>query len=480
MSTTLARILVFAASASVLVIEILAARLLAPYIGVSLEVFTGIIGVILAGISVGAWLGGRAADRMEPARLLGPLFVLGGLASLAAPLIIDAIGPSLMRSIGSVVSAAAVGFFVPAAFLSAVPPVVVKIQLATLERTGSVVGSYSAVGTAGAIFGTFITGFFLIAAFPTRPVVTVLGLGLSLLGIGLSRTRARWALLAIPGSALLALAMLSGDQPCQYETAYHCVVIEADDLRQSGRTLYLDRIPNSYLDIEDPTYLHFRYIKLIADILETESPDTQLNVVSIGGGGFTIPRYVEATRPGSGNVVLEIDGDLVEIGARELGLDPGIKVIADDARTSLRGLSAGSADIVVGDAFSGASVPWHLTTREFITQVGEILTRDGVYIMNVIDYGARHFVRSEAATLLEVFDHVALFAPPSYISGAGGGNYILVASDGPIDIAAIQRAIADRGGTEVGIDGERLDSFVDGAMVLTDDFAPVDQMLSRP
>ncbi|MDX1469480.1 MAG: fused MFS/spermidine synthase [Acidimicrobiia bacterium] len=479
MSTQLARLLVFVASASVLVIEILAARLLAPYIGVSLEVFTGIIGVILAGISVGAWLGGRAADRMDPSRLLGPLFVLGGLSAMAAPLIMDAIGPSLVRSITSVVTAAAVGFFVPAAFLSAVPPVVVKIQLATLERTGSVVGSYSAVGTLGAIFGTFITGFFLIAAFPTRPIITVLGVALGVLGAGLSITRIRWALLALGASGLLAAALLAGDPPCQYETAYHCAVIEVDLFRESGRTLYLDRLPNSYVDIEDPTYLHFRYIKLIADVLETEAPAGSLNMVSIGGGGFTMPGYVEATRPGSQNIVLEIDDDLVEIGRSELGLDPNIDVIADDARISIRGLSAGAADVVVGDAFSGATVPWHLTTREFIVQIEEILTDDGVYIMNVIDYGGRHFVRSEAATLREVFDHVALFAPPGYIHGDGGGNYILVASDGPIDIEAIHGVIGGRGGTEIGITGVQLDRFIDGAAVLTDDFAPVDQLLLR-
>ncbi|HEX9762595.1 MAG TPA: fused MFS/spermidine synthase, partial [Acidimicrobiia bacterium] len=94
MTQRLARILVFATSASVLVIEILAVRLLAPYLGVSLEVFTGVIGVILAGIAFGAWLGGRAADRIDPKRLLGPLLVAGGLTALVSPLIVDLVGPS--------------------------------------------------------------------------------------------------------------------------------------------------------------------------------------------------------------------------------------------------------------------------------------------------------------------------------------------------------------------------------------------------
>ncbi|HEY6635058.1 MAG TPA: fused MFS/spermidine synthase, partial [Acidimicrobiia bacterium] len=159
MRPALARILVFGTSAAVLVIEILAARLLAPYLGVSLEVFTGVIGVILAGISLGAWLGGRAADRVEPGRLLGPLLTAGGIAALASPLVIDAIGPSLSTGPVSVVVAAGAGFFIPAAILSAVPPVIVKLQLDSLDETGRVVGTYSAIGTAGAILGTFVTGF---------------------------------------------------------------------------------------------------------------------------------------------------------------------------------------------------------------------------------------------------------------------------------------------------------------------------------
>lgn len=480
MSTSLARLLVFVASASVLVIEILAARLLAPYLGVSLEVFTGIIGVILAGISVGAWLGGRAADRVDPSLLLGPLFVLGGLSALTAPLITDAIGPSLDRSAISVVVAATVAFFLPAAFLSAVPPVIVKIQLATLDQTGSVVGSYSAVGTAGAIFGTFATGFFLIAAFPTRPIVTVLGILLTVSGALLVAGRSRWSLLSVGAAGLLALLLLSSEPPCQFETTYHCAVIEPDDQRASGRTLYLDRLPNSYVDVEDPSYLQFRYINVIADILNTASPDGPINMVSVGGGGFTMPGYVEATRPGSANIVLEIDRELVDIGETKLGLDPGVEVVIDDARISIRDLTSNSADIVVGDAFSGASVPWHLTTVEFNSQIADVLKEDGVYVMNVIDYGAQRFARSEAATLLEVFDHVALFAPPSYIAGDAGGNFVLVASHSPIPIEGVEQAVARRNGREVGITGESLVRYIDRADVLTDDFAPVDQMLGRP
>lgn len=463
-----------------LVIEILAARILAPYLGVSLEVFTGIIGVILAGISIGAWLGGRYADRVEPRGLLGPLLVAGGLTSLASPLIIDLIGPGLSTGPLSIVVASALGFFAPAALLSAVSPIVVKIRLASLEHTGGVVGSFSAIGTGGAIFGTFLTGFVLIAAFPTRPIVIAVGSLLTFAGLllwGSGRKRLPLTLMVLVGLGVLILVF---DGPCQHETTYHCAIVEEDDDRPTGRILILDRVLNSYVDLADPTHLEFRYIKLIADIVEVHARAGPLQVVSIGGGGFTLPGYFEASRPGSVNTVLEIDSSLVEIGRQELALEPGVEVIVEDARTSLRSLPSGSADLVVGDAYSGASVPWHLTTAEYMSQVEDLLADDGIYVMNVIDYGRREFARSAAATLGDVFEYVALFAPPSYIGGGDGGNYILTGSNSPIDVDGVESVLRARGSPEVGIKDVELDQFIDDAGVLTDDFAPVDQILGRP
>lgn len=478
MPKNLARFLVFYASAAVLILEILAGRLLAPYLGVSLEVFTGIIGVILAGIAVGAWLGGRAADRGDPKRLVGPLVVAGALTALASPIIVDLVGPSLPTGASAILIVTTLGFFAPAAVLSAVTPVVVKIQLASLERTGAVVGTYSAIGTAGALFGTFVTGFILIAAFPTRPIVIGLGVSLGVLGVALWAGRSVW-------SAVATLAVVTGlsvvlsiaDGPCQVETTYHCAVVEVDEARPTGRLLLLDRARNSYVDLADPTHLEFRYLRLMADVIDIETPPGAIDVVSIGGGGFTLPRYLDATRPGTEHLVLEIDESLVEIGRDQLDLGEEVEVVIDDARRSLGEVPVGSADLVVGDAFSGLTVPWHLTTVEFVEQISERLAPDGLYTINLIDRAGLEFARAEAATLLQVFDNVALFAPADYLAGVTGGNFVLVGSPSPIDVGAVEEAIRARGGSEVGISGEELAGFVAGARPLTDDFAPVDQMI---
>ncbi|MFP3913687.1 MAG: fused MFS/spermidine synthase [Actinomycetota bacterium] len=479
MSQLTARLLVFFTSAAVLVLEILAQRLLAPYLGVSLEVVTGVIGVILAGIALGAWAGGYTADRTDPSRLLGPILVVGGLTALAAPLVVDALGPAVpTTSPVSIVILTILGFFAPAAVLSAVPPVVVKLRLATLEETGTVVGSYSAVGTAGGIFGTFITGFVLIAAFPTRPIVIAVGAALVLAGVTLWRRYAGTGLFNVAALGIVfagGLVVFGG--PCQYETTYHCADVVTDPDRPTGRTLYLDQVANSYVDLDDPTHLEFRYARVMADVIEESLPGGPLKVVSIGGGGFTFNSYLAAVRPGTEHLTLEIDHLLVDIGHEHLGLDEHARVVIDDARRSLLEVDEDWADLVIGDAFSGLSVPWHLTTREFVGDIARRLAPGGIYTMNVIDYGDLDFVRSEMATLTAEFEHTSVFAPPAYLSGEAGGNFVLVASDSPLPLKEIEDAIATRGGAEVAASPEE---FVGGARPLTDDFAPVDQMIDRP
>lgn len=482
--------LVFVTSAAVLVLEILAGRLLAPYVGVTLETFTGIIGTVLAGISAGSWLGGRAADRYPPQHLLGPLVVLGGaLAFLSVP-IVDGLGAGMRGATAStVVVMSFAGFFAPAAVLSAVTPTVVKLQLDDLRLTGRIVGRLSAVGTAGAIFGTFVTGFVLVSAWPTRPIIRVVAGSLVVLGLVLWVRLGRRSTLgagAVVGVLIAGALSLLARGPCEYESAYFCARIVHDDLRPSGRTLLLDTVRHSYVDLEDPTYLEFTYARTLSDVLAAVAPEGEpLDVAHVGGGGFTFPRYLRETRPGTTSIVLELDPLLTEIAEDELGFvaGPDIEVRTGDARLTLTSLDDASQDVVIGDAFGGISVPWHLTTREFVEAIQQRLRPGGVYVLNLIDFGDREFARAEAATLAAVFDHVAVLAPPDRLAPRGegsGGNFVLVASDEPLPLEAILARNAGRGDDEQAVstaDGS-LAEFIDGAMVLTDDHAPVDQLLT--
>ena len=162
-------VVVFLAAAAVLMLEILAARMLAPYVGVSLNTYTGIIGVVLAGIAAGTWAFGQLVDRYDPRLLLGPLLIVGGILAMASGPLVNFFGEHVHSdSLKAIIALSGVTFFLPAFVLSGVTPVVVKQQLQSLTATGATVGRFSGAGTLGALVGTFGTGFFLTSRVTSR------------------------------------------------------------------------------------------------------------------------------------------------------------------------------------------------------------------------------------------------------------------------------------------------------------------------
>jgi spermidine synthase len=485
-----AALLTFLAAASVLVLEIAAGRLLAPFVGVSLTTYTGIIGVILAGIALGAWLGGRAADRYGPERLIGATIAAGGVAAIASIPIIDAVGTlGLGSEFGGIVLLAGAGFVLPATILSAVGPMIVRASLTDLRSSGSLVGRLSAIGTAGAISGTFLTGFVLLGLVPTRPLIV--GVGALLIGLGivtaLALGRARSAvLLALVG--LLAgtgLVAASAPSPCLRESAYYCVVVRPDPGASDGRTLVLDGVRHSYVDLGDPSVLGFRYVRWIVDASAPliEALGGNVDIAYVGGGGFTLPRYLESAYPASRHTVLELDPMVLATARSELGFAPTSRttVIVGDARLSARGLPTDAYDLVIGDAFGSLSVPWHLTTREFLAEIDRLMRPSGLYVMNIIDNERLRFAKAEVATLRSVFEHVVVIAGGSPLGSSAGGNLVLLASHEPIDAEVVLeriRARDDRAAALLSLPSD-LEAFTAGASILTDDFAPVDQLLAR-
>jgi len=473
---------VFFTSGAVLVLEILALRLLAPYVGVTLETYTATIATVLAGISVGTWAGGYLADRMDPMRLLGPLMVLGGGLSLLAVPVVRMVGAG---GGSSGVGLSLVGFFAPAAVLSAVSPTVVKLQLRDLAATGRVVGRLSALGTAGAIAGTFLAGFVLVEAVPTSTAILAVGGALVVAGTGLWmwlwRRSLRVALAVLVLGFLGTSLGASVTGPCDVETVYHCARIVRDSAHPAGRLLVLDTLRHSYVDLDDPTRLEFAYAKVVADVVAGVVPAGAVRTLHIGGGGFTLPRYLAAVRPGSTSTVLEIDAGLVRLAQERLGLTtgPDLDVRVGDARLLLRSVPRRGYDVVIGDAFGGLAVPWHLTTEEFLTGVRASLDDGGTYVMNLIDYPPLRFARAEVTTLARIFDSVAVIAAPEVLDGRRGGNIVLVAGTGPLDTERIAMNIAGRQGAEVVLSGTAVEDFAGDAATLVDDLAPVDQWLSR-
>ncbi len=269
--------------------------------------------------------------------------------------------------------------------------------------------------------------------------------------------------------------------PCQRESPYYCIAVRTDSDTATGRTLVLDDLRHAHVDLADPTALEFAYIQWFAaataDLTEGGAP---LEALHVGGGGFSFPRYLRAIDPASRHIVLELDPVVLATAREQLGFvpDEAIEVVLGDARRTILGVPTDSRRLVVGDAFGGRSVPWHLTTTEFVREIDRVLTPDGRYVQNLIDGPALRFVRAETATLRQVFEHVAVITWNATFDGSGGGNVVLVASHEPIDAAAIDAAVrATTAGAHVLAGDEALDAFTAGAPILTDDFAPADQLI---
>ncbi len=474
--------LVFVASGAVLVLEILSVRLLAPYVGLTLETTTSIIGAVLAGIAVGAALGGWTADRINPYRLLVGLLIGGGLLVLLTVPIIRALGPS--ASEGGNAAAVGVTFaaLVPvAAVLSAVTPTVARLQLRDLRASGTIVGRLSAWATAGALVGTFGTGFVLVPLLPVSSSVLAIGILLVLVGVLLGAYirvlgpgKIGVAVLALIALTLLTLAQHS---PCDGETTYHCAQIEIDPERSTAELLLLDRGYNSEVDLNDPSFLGFRYERWIGEAITVIGRrGTPLDALFVGGGAFTLPRWLEATRPGSHSNVLEVDSKLVEFDRQRFGLrtSPDLKATIGDARLTLGDQPKGSADVIVGDAFSSRTVPWQLMTTEWLHDVRRVLRPDGLYVLNMIDDPPLRLLRAEAATLLATFTNVRMITVAGKDGRPAGGTAVLLAADGPLP-------------SEHGSPADGATSFARAAIVrlvagtkpLRDDYAPVDQLETR-
>jgi spermidine synthase len=498
-----AYLVVFIASGCTLILEIVAGRIVAPVVGVSLYTWTSVIGVVLAGISLGNYAGGLVADRWVARRTLGVILALGGISSLAVlpltRLMTDLHYPTGTSLVTKIVVMTAVIFFPPAFIISMTTPVVIKLSLKDLGQTGGVVGRIYAVSTCGSILSTFLTGFVLIASFGTRTIVLGVGIVLLVLAVtfgGLLTGDRQWAAMATTTAAVLAFGVLrisvnmnAFDSGCTHETSYYCirVIPTLQDGRQVEQ-LILDHLIHSFNDLDDPTYLHYGYEKVYAEMMDyvaRQKPD--FSILQLGAGGYTTPRYVEALYPEAKDMVIEIDPGVTETAYEYMGLSPEARVqtINKDARLGLQELPPDARfDIILGDAFNDLSVPYHLTTQEFDRQLANRLTPTGFYLANIIDkmQGGR-FIPSIVRTLKTVFPNVYVMSEFDSFNSPAQNTYVVAASMTPLDE---QRLRAARG---QGFNGQTVTKIMSGpdmdawltradGVLLTDDYVPADNLLA--
>lgn len=483
--------IVFISNACVMIIELVAGRIIAPYVGVSLYTWTSVIGVVLAGISLGNYIGGRLADRWASLRMLGIVFLLGGLSSLGV-LAVDWLGSNALTNPSIVVNIliiTAALFFLPAAILGMVSPIVAKLAVRDLTRTGTTLGRIYAAGTVGSIVGTFATGFVLIAWLGTHTIIWIVALVLMFLGFLLilnGRWQAMVALLVVfAGASLVAAEREWLQGPCLRETNYFCIKVRAEE--QAGedvRVLILDRLVHSYSSLTNPLRLIYGYEQVYAEMVSYRAEHGGgVDSLFIGGGGYTFPRYMEALFPKADIDVIEIDPGVTQVAYDELGLRRDTRIVSynEDARLFLEREPTRAYDFVWGDAFNDFSVPYHLTTKEFNDRVRAWLKPDGFYVINMIDGPRRPFLRAFVHTLQQTFAHVYIVPTFHGWRDSPRTTFVLIASD-----VLLNRHFFDPVEDRVYLMSELLlsDQVVaelmaeDRPVLLTDRYAPVDQMLA--
>ena len=224
--------------------------------------------------------------------------------------------------------------------------------------------------------------------------------------------------------------------PVTRSVDYGTAKLMPDVDRKRAWLLTVDGAPQSYVDLDDPEYLEFEYTRRLGHALDTVvEAGRALDVLNLGGGALTLPRYIAATRPGSRQDVVEADRGLLELVVEHLPLPAGagIALHAADARAWLEAAPADSADILVADVFGGSRVPAHLTSVEYARHVARVLRGDGAYLANLADAAPFAFLRSQLANFAAVFEELALIAEPGVLRGRRFGNAVLVAAHRPLD-----------------------------------------------
>jgi spermidine synthase len=244
------------------------------------------------------------------------------------------------------------------------------------------------------------------------------------------------------------------------------IELAVDPARPTGRTLLAGGVEQSYVDVADPTYLRFDYVRRMAAVADLAAPaGDPLRVLHLGGGALTLPRYVAATRPGSAQLVVERNPAVVDLVARDLPPRPdGVEVQVADARAAVTAAGAGSYD-------QAARMPPHVSTVTFAAEVARVLRPDGIYLVNVTDLPPLVITRVQVATLRTAFADICAVADRRMLRGRRYGNVVLAAACHPDRLPVARLAVrALRDATPGGVlHGPTLDRFVAGARPRTED-----------
>lgn len=421
-------------------LELAGSRVMAPYVGTTIFVWTSIIGVIMASLSIGYWLGGKIADQKKDEVTLGRIilaasFAIAILASVDNIILenIHTLSVEIESLMGSII------LFAPASiFLGMVSPYAAKLRLDKKETAGRTVGNLYAISTAGSILGTFLAGFYLIAFLGNRQILVLLSLALFLLALSLRPFRQRPLITIICAAALCFLLLLSlgsklSNTIKEIDTKYARYIIgetnEFSGEKRSVRVLatsYFEWQSVFYADNFEPVDNYTSYFRL-ADYFNSDVEKG----LALGGGAFSYPRIYAKEHPKGTLDVIEIDPELVPIAEEYFHFQKpsNMNIYHKDARDYLNH-NENIYDAIYVDVFN-TFIPFHVTTREAVERIYQSLDDKGVVVVNIIsslEGDNSKFFKAEYATYKEYFPNLYVFAVTDNNDGQVIQNVMLVAS----------------------------------------------------
>lgn len=485
------RISAFVAGFALMVVELIATRLMAPYVGSSIYTWTSVIGVILLGMAVGNYIGGAYVDRHGSRKTLSVLLVGTAVTTFISPLL-SYFSPMLVLSslplVVIIVSLTMLLFFVPAVFFGTLYPAILKLYLEDVASTGAKSGQLSALWSLGSIVGTFLTGFYFIGHIGS--VTTVLLIAILLMGNAVVVYPLRkkivigiGMLFVLIGTMTYIMHLFTDERGKVYaaESDYYKIQVVDMETKEKGpvRALFLDFDSHS---VEGTNGQRLDLYPEIYPVFGTMS-NTIHDVLVLGGGAYTLSKNIVDHYKGSNVTTVELDPKVRDVAEEYFNAKKyPIKTEVSDGRVFLERTNK-TYDFIFSDAYNSfISVPWHMATKEFDELAKDHLNKDGIYALNFT--AARKgdgsdFFESMEKTFGSVFGDYYVFAYGK--SAYEPQNIILVGSkNGKLpDIETTRKKIA-QGENGIFLSArliEHTKDIADDIPILTDGYAPVERLM---
>ncbi len=484
-------IAIFLCGAVVMIFELVGSRMLSPYLGTSIFVWTSLIGTVLGSLSIGYYWGGKIADKKSSFAGLAGIIFLASISIGVTVLFKDLILLVLLSSLTQIKITAVISsiiLFSPASILlGMVSPYIAKLKLASLDSAGATIGNLYAISAGGSIGGTFLSGFYLIPNFGVNKILIILALAMLAMSILLAKEkfiRIRLVFLFI------LLCGLNSDNGLHYifgknnfmdvNTAYSRVWIYDDvdaETKRDVRYLMMNNVMNSgmFLDSDELVFDYLKYYHLAQHF----NPNFKKTLM-LGGAGYSFPKDFLLKYPKASIDVVEIDPMITQLAKEHFRLsdNPRLNIYHEDGRMYLNRTTE-KYDVIFGDAFNSYySIPYQLTTREATQKSYDILNDNGVVILNLISSieGPKgEFLRAEYQTYKSIFPQVYVIPVQTVNDGYKFQNVMIVAikSEKPVTFESSNQTLDEY------LNHLWKKDIAEDMPILTDDYAPVDNYLHK-